>query len=77
MKHHNVFHVSLVKVYKVLKGEELNISTPLIEVDDEAEPAWKIEKIVNHRPVEIRFSHDFEYMVTLSLNVQLGVRDKK
>eukprot|EP00983_Pelagomonas_calceolata_P015838 502074-Pelagomonas_calceolata.AAC.1 len=49
MRCHNAFHVSLIKPYKVPEGEEPNISTPLIEDDDEGEPAWKIEKIVNHR----------------------------
>ena len=40
-----------MKLNRVPEGKEPDISTPLIDVDSEGEP---LEKIVNHRPIEIR-----------------------
>jgi len=51
MRCHNVL---LVKLYRVPEGEEPDISTPLIDVDGEGKPIYKVERIVNHRPIEIR-----------------------
>jgi hypothetical protein len=45
MRCHNVFHVSLVKLYRVPEDEEPDILTPLIDVDGEGELIYKVETI--------------------------------
>jgi hypothetical protein len=43
----------MVKTHPIPQ-EEPNILTPLIEVDHEGEPVWKIEKFVNHLPKSVK-----------------------
>ena len=45
MRCHNVFHVSLVKLYRVPEDEEPDILTPLIDVNGEGELIYKVETI--------------------------------
>jgi hypothetical protein len=46
---HNVFHVSLVKPYKVRPGEEAVQARPLAWLGDEGEPAFEVDAIVAHQ----------------------------
>ncbi len=51
MRCHNVFHVSLVKPYKIHEGEVPHHSIPLISFDSDGTPIWQLERIINCRPI--------------------------
>jgi hypothetical protein len=56
---HNVFHVSLVKPYKARNGERFEQIEPLPWlVDDQGEPQYEVDAILEHQCVPVTKTHD-------------------